>query len=588
MALCVIAGVSYFAAVQNGVAYATGDISDVQFKAIVITIISFAFIAVGFIFYRSYIIYQKLDISQRTLAMEKKLFKMRNQQLEEFEKTLNSVNQSIVIIGKNDKIEWANEGFLNMFGYSLHETLGMRSSDLLAGELTDRKIIEQIDEAVFKRLKPYSAEIIHYRKDQSTLWANLHITPILTEAGELEKYIAISEDITEVVEARKKLVKSEANFRQIADTVNDCFYLYNIEENKYEFISENSKDIIGIPSEMFYEGTHGSQIELHPSDVELYKSATKKVNSGEAYTIEYRIKINDDWRWIEESSFPIINSDGKVVRNSGICTDISDRKLINQQLKSKNAEILESIRYAKEIQQATLTQKKDIQTLFTDFTLFYSPKDIVSGDFYNVSTIRTNSHKELKSIVVADCTGHGVPGAVLAITCSNIIQSTFSNPAINSPAEALDHTRTELESLLGKGEETLHDGMDVSWLVWNEGEMELYFAGAFNNCYILRQEEVITLKGDKMHVGFTEKPQKFSHQVFKAEKGDLVFMTTDGYTDQFGGENAKKFGRKRFFELLKTYSTASLDEQNLLEKSFYDWKQNHEQTDDVCVFGFRV
>ena len=128
----------------------------------------------------------------------------------------------------------------------------------------------------------------------------------------------------------------------------------------------------------------------------------------------------------------------------------------------------------------------------------------------------------------------------------------------------------------------------MSWIVHNKKSNELYFSGAYNNCLIVRDSEVLVTLADKTHVAYSDHSLPFTNHVIPVNSGDLVFIASDGYNDQFGGPNHKKFGRKRFFELITSFTDAPLVDQNLLEKNFTNWKGDFEQTDDVCVFGFRI
>lgn len=580
--------IAYFVAVQNGLNLLTGKFSISEFKFCVFIIIIGAFIPTSLIFLYAFKISKENQKIRQDLSVEQNKIISQNEAFKNLDNSINSLQQGISIIGKDNHIEWVNSGFESMFEFNKEECIGKLASDVLAGSLTDSKLIKRIDDAVFVNNESINIEIIQYKKDRTSLWTRLYISPILDEDKNLLKYIAVSEDITLEIESRKKLDQSEKNFRQIANTLTDTFYLYNIEEKKYEFISENCIDLLGVSVQDFYDGKNNELIILHEDDQESYSKATQIVNSGGTYSIEYRILVNEKWKWIKESSYPIANEEGVIIQNSGICSDITFKKKAELELRVKGKEITDSINYAKRIQESTLPKQNEISNVFEDYTLFYQPKDIVSGDFYEVSKIKMNDGTELNSLVVADCTGHGVPGAVLAITCSNIIQSTFSNKDINSPADALEYCRNSISNLFRYGKDIIYDGMDVSWIVLNRNKNELYFSGAYNNCYIVRDNEVIVTKADRTHVAYTDNAIPFTNQVVLVKNGDLVFLATDGYNDQFGGPNHKKFGRKRFFEVLKSFNNGPMQSQNQFKENFINWKGESEQTDDVCVFGFRV
>ncbi len=588
LSLSCVAVLAYFVSVENGLSLLNRKLSIETFKWFVVLIITGAFVATAFIFIYTYKISKENQRILLILDKEREIIYSKNKELNSLKKSINSLPQAVSIIGKDDKIRWVNDGFEQMLGFTKDEAYGKKASELMAGPLTDLTEVVKIDEAVFQRKQALNIDVVHYKKDKSSFWARLYISPILDQNGDLLEYIAVSEDISSEVEFRSKLADSERQFKQISNTINSTFYLYDIKEKKYNFISENCKTLYNVSDQKFYSGAHKDLIKIHNDDLNVYLGATKLVNAGRPYNIEYRIIINEEIKWINESSFPIVNQEGETIQNSGICTDITNQKNAEIELKIKSKEVTDSINYAKRIQQATLTKDSEISDLFNDYCLLYLPKSIVSGDFYDISKIRMNDGTELRSIVVADCTGHGVPGAVLAITCSTIIQSTFSNKEIHNPAMALDFCRDAIQNLFRHGEEAIHDGMDVSWVVYNEGKSEIYFSGAHNNCYIVRINELIVIKADREHVAYSDQITPFTNHIIKVEKDDLVFLSTDGYFDQFGGPSTKKFGRKKFYELITSLSDKSLNNNNSLEQTFHEWKGDIEQTDDVCVFGFRV
>lgn len=261
------------------------------------------------------------------------------------------------------------------------------------------------------------------------------------------------------------------------------------------------------------------------------------------------------------------------------------------ELKQINKAFIDSINYTKNIQNATLTKRKDIKALLPKSFVFYQPRDIVSGDFYKVDKLKSNKGHDLISILVADCTGHGVPGATLAILCSSIINQSYLEKTLNSPADALGFAKDSIINLFesSDSESTIYDGMDVALGLFNPVTYRFSFSAALSSCYIIRGKEVIILKGDRMHVGYSRKNDSFTNQIITLQPKDFVVFSTDGYQDQFGGEKFKKFGRKQFIQLiteLKGLPPEVQEEQ--FNTSFLKWKKEYEQTDDICVFGFTV
>jgi PAS domain S-box-containing protein len=211
-------------------------------------------------------------------------------------------------------------------------------------------------------------------------------------------------------------------------------------------------------------------------------------------------------------------------------------KEINHELKEKNKDITDSIRYALRIQQAILPEEEKVQKLLQEHFIFYRPKDIVSGDFYYIDRIRTNDGIELTGAAVADCTGHGVPGAFMTMLGSSFLKQSLTELSVNSPGEAISFVDTKIQEALKYKEKQsfIRDGMDISFCVIGPERKNLYFAGANHVSYIVHADKTITyMKGDHQAVGQI-KPDGFSFrtQTVPIVKGDSLYMFTDGFADQ--------------------------------------------------------
>ncbi|MBI2257522.1 MAG: SpoIIE family protein phosphatase [Flavobacteriia bacterium] len=276
-------------------------------------------------------------------------------------------------------------------------------------------------------------------------------------------------------------------------------------------------------------------------------------------------------------------------------------KLSNEELKDKKTiiedqknDILSSIQYAYRIQQAILPSIQDIDKILSDYFIFYQPKDIISGDFYWINEVNTtptnNNSEKIVVVAVADSTGHGVPGAMMSVIGSTILNQSLNNKDVNCPSEALDFLNTQLN----KNISSINDGMDIALIALNFNSLKMQFAGANNPVYILRNKEIIELKADKQAIGSNfgiEK--KFTNQDFQLQKNDLIYLFTDGYADQFGGNKIEKGGKKFKYSRLKQ-TLIECSELNLIQQKaklidvFENWKGNFEQIDDVCIIGVRI
>ena len=258
---------------------------------------------------------------------------------------------------------------------------------------------------------------------------------------------------------------------------------------------------------------------------------------------------------------------------------------------NKNKNILDSIEYAKRIQDAMLPSQKDLDTQPFDCFVFYQPKDIVSGDFY---WLNSAVQKEIRVMIAAigDCTGHGVPGALMSILGMSFLQEIYANDELDPPHQILDQLRKKITINLKQtgemGEQK--DGMDLGLIHYFADERRLEFAGANLPVWIVRQNELIECKGDRFPIGIHYgKEQPFSIQSINLEIGDWIYLFTDGFADQLGGELGKKYLSKNFKKFLLSISHLTSKEQHdSIQNEFTNWKNQQDQLDDVLVFGLKV
>lgn len=249
-------------------------------------------------------------------------------------------------------------------------------------------------------------------------------------------------------------------------------------------------------------------------------------------------------------------------------------------------DIEESIIYAKQIQQAILPSRSILKNYFHESFIYFKPKNIVSGDFYWMTKI---GHKKI--IVAADCTGHGVPGALMSV-----LGITFLNEIVKVEKEINPHIilaklRIKIIALFEKtiSEETLKDGMDISIAIIDSTTNLLEFAGANSKMYIISNSILHELQGDKMPVGFSHLTASFTLKTYQLLVGDTVFMFSDGYRDQFGGPKNKRIQTKLFKKMLCENTDKTMKEMEyIVNTTFQNWKGSHEQVDDVLVMGFKI
>ncbi|MBI2259844.1 MAG: SpoIIE family protein phosphatase [Flavobacteriia bacterium] len=275
--------------------------------------------------------------------------------------------------------------------------------------------------------------------------------------------------------------------------------------------------------------------------------------------------------------------------------DITNRKINEQRLsrtvkllKNKNREITDSINYAQSIQHSILPNSKILSNYFTEHFVFFQPKDIVSGDFYFFY-----EWNNLFFVACIDCTGHGVPGALMTVLANNLLKTVIKHHQMVEPSEILNTIDHLLYDEFNKNKKIKRaDGMDISLCVFDFSQNKLKFSGANHSVLIYRNKEEFEFKGNRYPIGlYHDVIKKFNTYEFDFAKGDKFVLFSDGITDQFGGKDfykgGKKYTKKRFKDLIRNSKSTSELKTNL-ENQFYQWKNKLEQTDDVLVIVVEI
>jgi serine phosphatase RsbU (regulator of sigma subunit) len=262
-------------------------------------------------------------------------------------------------------------------------------------------------------------------------------------------------------------------------------------------------------------------------------------------------------------------------------------KLANTQLSVAYNDITDSINYAKRIQQAMLPPSSEISKLLPEHFIFFKPRDIVSGDFYWLF------QKENKTYISAiDCTGHGVPGAFMSIIGNSLLNEIMNETNLTEPAQIMNMLREKLiVALRQQGHDTeSKDGMDMVMCCIDREKNVVMFAGANNPLYHFSEGTFTEFKGDKVPIGVHGTDlRNFTNKELAYRKGDMIYLITDGFPDQFGGPSGKKYLYTRFKQFLADINGKHTKEQmETIQKQFADWKGSSDQVDDVLVIGIRL
>jgi serine phosphatase RsbU (regulator of sigma subunit) len=258
----------------------------------------------------------------------------------------------------------------------------------------------------------------------------------------------------------------------------------------------------------------------------------------------------------------------------------------NKIVEEKNKDMLDSINYAQRIQEAILIPESEIQKHFADAFVLFKPKDIVSGDFYWFAESKYN-----KVLAAADCTGHGVPGGFMSMIGFAMLQETLLLEEMKTTSEAFTALDKKITESLNRNNRSYRDGMDMALCAFSKSSNTVQFSCANRPLILIRNGEAKDFSPDKYTIGgaIDNVSKNFRSQEIETEKGDMFYLFSDGYADQFGGPKEKKFMHKNFRETLLTISDKPLDEQKkILNETFENWKGNLEQVDDVLVIGIRI
>ena len=506
-----------------------------------------------------------------------------------------SINQSAIIATTDleGNIKYVNDKFCELSQYQRHELLGQNHRIINSGFHSKAFFVDLWE--TISNGNVWSGEIQNKSKDGTFYWVDCTITPLMDEEGKLYEYMSIRSQITERKMAQEKVVTLNNELNYLFNNINDAMYSIDAATKQKIQVSAACEQIFGYKPIEFMENFKLWEEVIHPDDKAIAGEIRAKLYSGENSINTYRIIHKEKGtRWIENRVNVTLDSNGKISRFDGIASDITDKKLAEEQrqrlfseLQTKSKEITDSIVYAKRIQNALLPDKDSIDEAFPQNFILYKPKAILSGDFYYLQ--QTESYY---FIALADCTGHGVPGALMSFLGYEKL-----NDAIKS-----SHETSEILKLLNTGiKSSLHqsgnidstkDGMDISLCSADKSSGIVKYTGANRPLWIIRSghTELEEIKGTRSAIGgFTEENQDFETHEIKLNKGDTFYMFSDGYLDQFGGERGKKLNKKQFKELLISIQNLSMEEQGAaLDQFISEYRKDIEQTDDILVMGIKM
>ncbi len=556
--------------------------------------------------------------------------KSYEEELEKLSLVASETINGVLICDPEGRIEWVNAGFTRITGYSLEDVDGKLPGDVLAGDRTDISAISVVREHA-KNAEGFHKEFLVYNKQGAEIWLAVSNTPIVDETGKVLKQIEIFNDITE-----KKRYEIQLNkYSRRLETLNAA----KEELLRSETVEDVARNVLGSLTQ--------SLAFLHRASLALFTERDEIADvlyilkDGDRQLVRSRMPVTSfrSLSYLRRNAHYLVNDltsqvdpseSDKENREAGVCSylvmplysqgellgsvnigaavsnvissddiemvrEVADamanslqqlgyRRIIEQ----KNSDISASIMYARRIQDAILPPEEMLRDQMGDLFVLYQPKDMLSGDFY-----WAEQHGEYTFIAVVDSTGHGVPGALLSLMGQNLLNQAVHERHLVRPAAILDYLNAGIQHTLNQYKKAgeIRDGMDISLIVFEKGSMKMHFAGAINPMYIIRDGMLIQSKGNRFSIGsyFDNKMRPFTNQDTDLQEGDMIYMFTDGYPDQFGGEDDRKMSHRRFRELLMSiHKEEILVQKQMLEDQLNSWMQGSIQTDDICVIGIRI
>jgi serine phosphatase RsbU (regulator of sigma subunit) len=355
----------------------------------------------------------------------------------------------------------------------------------------------------------------------------------------------------------KEKVKSEEN-------VNEAYK----KSMQYEYQKESLKDSLEF------------QKEREVNSVQLKQQETQ------AYALWGGVALLSILFLVGLRSFLRKKKDNELIHQQKIEVETKNEEIERQHqaLANTHQEISDSITYAKRIQNAILPTDEKLKSQLNESFVLFLPKDVVSGDFYWIQEV----NGELL-VAVADCTGHGVPGAMVSIVCHNALDRVVGEFGISEPGKILDRTRDIIIETFESKSDFVRDGMDISIAKINFDNNQIEWAGANNPLYLISEHELKIISPNKQPVGKFDKSESFQSHLIDVNEGDLIYLFTDGYMDQFGGEKGKKYKYSKFRDFLIQIHEQPLENQKEeLLTEFVNWKGSQEQVDDICIIGIKM
>jgi PAS domain S-box-containing protein len=526
---------------------------------------------------------EELQRSNEKLAMQ--VNEVENAQ-KRLQSLLHNASEIISIYDESLKLTFISPSVTSILGFTPEDMMNGKDLDRLTrkGEAEVRNMFKQVLE---QPAEPVTIQYTYMKKDGQKIFLESTGRNLLSDPA-IHGIILNSQDITERRRAEKE-ERMKSKMQSLSENSLDMILRLN-SNGMFFYANPVVEDYIGTKSVDLMNKTIDDVsmpeqlLEYFKSTLTEIKITPNKYNNQITIPVQLGEKVSE--RIMSLDAIPEF-SDNELETVLFVGHDITEAKRIELEIADKNRKIEDSINYAQRIQSAILPNNDFIREYLPKSFIFYKPRDVVSGDFPWFFR-----HEDLIYIAVVDCTGHGVPGALLSFVGYFILNNIVDHEREYSAAEVCDLLHNGVRDTLKQNREDAQgrDGMDIALLKYNPKKHEIHYAGAHRALYFLRNGELTEYKGDRKAIGgipLGNKPEKnFTDYAITVLPGDKVFFFSDGLTDQLGGPEFKKFSPARVREIITTNQHLSMEEFNkYFENEFYTWKGKEKQIDDVLLIG---
>lgn len=532
---------------------------------------------------------QNAEEMQATQEELKRTNQRLEDQIEEVNRTqrrmqllLENASEVITIYEEDGTIRYISPSVETILGYGQRELQGSKDLDKVHPDYREayQRLFEQLKE------KPDERATLQYEyktKEGNYIWIESMGTNNMSNPA-IHGYIINSRDITE---RRRAEQEQRMRSKMQALSENSLDLITRIEQDSFSYINPVIEQITGKqPAE--YLNKKVRETDLDTTILDTWLSIVEQVNStNDKVSKEMDFPTSEGQKIMQVNAIPEYDEQDNIESVLVVSHDITERKLIELEIQNKNKKINDSINYAKRIQNAILPNTKLINKALPDSFILYKPRDVVSGDFPWFVQIKDDIF-----IAAVDCTGHGVPGALLSLIGYFLLNDIVRSRKITEPGKILDLLDEGVTQTLRQDQDdsATKDGMDIALCRINTQTCEVEYAGAHRPLYFMKGGMMDEIKGNKFPIGggiFKNQTNFTTHKIQLA-KGDSFYFSSDGFPDQFGGAEVRKFGPKKTREIVEQVHKLPMQQAlEVFDREWEAWKGDHKQTDDVLLIGIK-